>query len=1095
MGLSKRWSKRGVCLLLAVCMVLTFLLPGVATASTIGVTFDANGGSPAIQLLDARIGEPYGTLFTQIEPPRRMDEDLSWYSGYIVWMEFSGWFTAPDDTGEEVRPTDTVTADSPRTLYAHWAPGNIPCTASITFHANGATPTTQTIDIIVGDPYETAFTQLQAPTKDDPAGSWQLIGWFSSPTDLGTQVFAEETVTEHSPRTLYARWEAINTSSPVSLDFFGNGGTPEHQWVQDCEHADRTFSHVFDTLTTPYMDGYTFTGWFTAPIDGHQVLPTDAVSEGAFFAHWTPIEPSEPIPPTLFVAFYADIGTPYLQLQLIPTTAGTEFTTLLTQVQTPTRGPHWTFAGWQTAEGLTPDPDFPITADISFYAQWTPTNATPPTATITFRANGGNPPTQIADTQLGTPYGTLFELIIPPTKIDDDLTWHTGQTVFMELVGWFTAPDNSGTQIHSTDMVTADSPRTLYAHWQTSPLPDLELTFNARGGTPETQIVHLPQARDLTFADATADITTPTRHGYHFLGWANLFDPLGPIWSPILSPTEPLYNLQHTFYAQWSADTSMPRVTFSANGGTPATQTIITTTNEPYATLFAQLIPPTNPNMEFVGWFTTPDGHGVQIHPTDRVTTDRTLHARWRNTALPGVTVTFYGNGGTPHNQDIPYAQVSGATFAEAFALITTPTRTGHRFIGWAGVSPSGAISPILSPTDPVRPGIFHAQWAPDNLPTALQVTFHANGGTPVTQTVSATVGGTFGTLFAQLQQPIRVDETHSTPGVDQMMTFQGWFTTPIYGGTQLQADTPVTADSPQVFYARWISADAPITSSNRPIHFMGNGGTPAQQVTHAYLGGLYEVAMLRVAAPTRAGFTFTGWFTQATGGIRVLPSDRLRTHDYTARLYAQWAPVTTPDPPPPPPPEQPPHISFHDVAAGRWYYDYIQFVAQRDIMQGTGGGAFSPNTNLSRAMLTTILWRLEGAPTGTPPADFPDVATGRWYSDAIAWAFDTGVVLGKSPNTFAPAASITREQFATMLFRFAEGAGFDITVCPDFTWSHFTDQEAISDWASRAMRWAVYNKFITGTSTTTLHPQGNTSRAQAAAILMRYLQAVEQDT
>jgi len=1137
-------------------MVLT-LLPGAAAEPAISVIFDANGGNPASQIVGADLGEPYGMVFARTEPPTKIDEDLSYYSGRIVWMNFLGWFASPDDTDTEILPTDTVTTDSPRRLYAHWGLGSLPLPVSVTFHANGGSPATQSAETAIGETYGALFESLTAPTKDgytfdgwftasDNSGAqvhsidtvtadspralfahWQrdvpppvsvtfhanggspatqsaettigktygtlfeslvaptkdgytFDGWFTASDSSGTQVHSIDTVTADSPRTLFAHWQR-DVPPPVSVTFYANGGSPATQSAETA--LGETYGALFESLAAPTKDGYTFDGWFTASdSSGAQVHSIDTVtadSPRTLFAHW-----QRDVPPPLFATFRGNSGAP--DIQLIPTTAGTTFAALLAEIQTPVRDQNWAFAGWQTVNGAIPASDYLITTDTTFYAQWTPITSTNPAPTVTFHANSGNPPTQTVGAEIGESYSTVFGRIASPTKIDETLSAINNTVVMMEFVGWFTAPDNSGTQIHGTDMVTADSPRTLYAHWRSGTIPDLELTFDGNGGTPGTQAVRLPSAAGQTFADATAEIVSPTRHGYHFLGWAVLFDPAGLVFSPILSPSEPLHRLPNTFYAQWAVNTSMPRVTFDANGGTPTTQTVIAAMNEPYDALFGRLTQPTRANMEFVGWFTTPDGPGVQVHPTDRVTATSTIHARWRNIAAPNIMVSFYGNGGSPQSQDIRYAQVSGATFAEAFAMIATPTRAGHRFIGWAGVSVAGDVSPIILPTDPIRPGTFYAQWAPDNIPTALRITFHANGGSPITQTVDAVVGEPFHALFARIQQPIRVDEEHSTPDVDRMMTFNGWNTTPRYGGMSIGPNDIVTADSPQVLYARWIGADAPITPDSTTIHFMGNGGTPAHQVTHAYLGSPYETAMARVAQPAREGFTFTGWFTQSAGGVQVMPTDRMRTHNYAARLYAQWEPIEESTPPPPP------HIRFHDVAAGRWYYDYIQFVAQRDMMQGTGGGAFSPNWDLSRAMLTTILWRMEDAPTGIPPSDFLDVATGRWYSDAIAWAFDTGVVLGKGPDTFAPAVSITREQFAVMLFRFAEGAGFDITVCPDFTWDHFTDQDAVSNWATRAMRWAVYNGFITGTSATRLHPQGNASRAQTAAILMRYLQAAE---
>ncbi|MCL2392749.1 MAG: S-layer homology domain-containing protein [Oscillospiraceae bacterium] len=182
--------------------------------------------------------------------------------------------------------------------------------------------------------------------------------------------------------------------------------------------------------------------------------------------------------------------------------------------------------------------------------------------------------------------------------------------------------------------------------------------------------------------------------------------------------------------------------------------------------------------------------------------------------------------------------------------------------------------------------------------------------------------------------------------------------------------------------------------------------------------------------------------------------------------------------------------LSFVDVPAGAWHHDAVAFVFERGIMQGTSATTFEPNTNLSRAMVATILYRLAGEPEVTYRAIFGDVASGRWYSDAVTWAFDTGVVMGFDANTFAPSANITREQFATMMFRFAQFNDEAGVVPESFTLNQIADQDSIGAWAREAMLWSVYNELITGMTPTTLVPQGTTTRAQAATILMRYIQA-----
>jgi len=176
----------------------------------------------------------------------------------------------------------------------------------------------------------------------------------------------------------------------------------------------------------------------------------------------------------------------------------------------------------------------------------------------------------------------------------------------------------------------------------------------------------------------------------------------------------------------------------------------------------------------------------------------------------------------------------------------------------------------------------------------------------------------------------------------------------------------------------------------------------------------------------------------------------------------------------------------FDDVAYAAWYRDYIRFMYAQGLMQGTAPGQFSPSANLSRAMVVTILWRHAGAPVPTAGSAFNDVQSGRWYSDAIAWAAENGIVQGFGDGRFAPSAYVTREQLAVILQNFAEQNGQD-TAGASFV-STFADAYAISDRAQDAMRWANANGLINGRTATTLAPGSTTTRAETAAIIYRFI-------
>ncbi|MBR7033314.1 MAG: S-layer homology domain-containing protein, partial [Clostridia bacterium] len=175
----------------------------------------------------------------------------------------------------------------------------------------------------------------------------------------------------------------------------------------------------------------------------------------------------------------------------------------------------------------------------------------------------------------------------------------------------------------------------------------------------------------------------------------------------------------------------------------------------------------------------------------------------------------------------------------------------------------------------------------------------------------------------------------------------------------------------------------------------------------------------------------------------------------------------------------------FSDVAETRWSASAIRYAVDRGYMNGVGNGKFDPTGTLTRGMVATVLWRREGSPAPTVPSGFSDVPAGAWYADAVAWAMETGVVRGMTNTTFAPNAFITREQLATMLFRFSSYAPVSVPERADLT--PFADDEKTSGWAKESLEWAVEAGLINGTDGNRLAPSGNATREQFAAIIERY--------
>ena len=180
--------------------------------------------------------------------------------------------------------------------------------------------------------------------------------------------------------------------------------------------------------------------------------------------------------------------------------------------------------------------------------------------------------------------------------------------------------------------------------------------------------------------------------------------------------------------------------------------------------------------------------------------------------------------------------------------------------------------------------------------------------------------------------------------------------------------------------------------------------------------------------------------------------------------------------------------LPFDDVASGTWYEEAVRYVYFRGVMEGMSETEFSPTTALTRAQAVQILYNLEGQPDisgenlGYP---YEDVDAQAWYGDAVYWARITGVATGYGDGTFQPTDSITRQEFAQMLYNYAKYKDYDLTAEGDL--SQFPDSGSVANWAEIAMSWANGNELINGHDDGTIDAAGIGTRAQAASILMRF--------
>ncbi len=183
--------------------------------------------------------------------------------------------------------------------------------------------------------------------------------------------------------------------------------------------------------------------------------------------------------------------------------------------------------------------------------------------------------------------------------------------------------------------------------------------------------------------------------------------------------------------------------------------------------------------------------------------------------------------------------------------------------------------------------------------------------------------------------------------------------------------------------------------------------------------------------------------------------------------------------------------LPFTDVAEDSWYYDAVSYVYENDLFYGTTDTTFTPDGSMTRGMLVTVLYRLEGNPETAAGNSFSDVDPGEYYAQPISWASSNGIVNGMGNDMFYPGNNTTREQIAAILFRYANWKGYDTSERADL--SAYEDRELISDFALEALSWANAKGILTGNSEVTLNPCGLATRAEVAAMLMRFEQTQPQ--
>ena len=863
-------------------VIVRYLTPG-ATAT---ITYNDNVADETITVPSAQTDNFNATISLGAAPSR---------TGYT----FASWNTASDGSGSSYAAGGSLTLVSNETMYAQWTANSYTVTYDDNDVANALTLpcASQT------GSFGATLTLCDGPSRS----GYTFSGWNTVSGGSGTAYSAGGSyLVTAANETLYAQW----TANSYTVTYNANGGTgaPSSSTVQYAQTATVSAStptrtgHTFSAWTTEsdgtgstYASSATFTmgaanvtlyaKWTvnnytvtyndnvvsetisvpstqTAAFDGSVTVGSAPTRSGYSFAGWNTdtngsgtayaAGSSLTIPAantTLYAQWTVNTYTVSYNLNggvgTAPTSQTASFANSVTVAGTSSTRTGFTFAGWNTDAGgagtaKAAGSSFTIpAANTTFYAQWTADQYT-----ITFAANDdvSNVATGLPSSVTGRTYQESVTLpSTEPTR---------PSYVFN---GWNTAANGSGTSYAvSGSLVMPASGLTLHAQWVPA---NFGVVYNANGGSGA------PAATNNAFGSSvTISTTQPTRTGYTFRWWTTTANGTGTTYrNPATGTSVTSFSMpgsQVTLYAQWLVNSYT--VIYNANLGSnaPASQNV-----DFDATATASSSAPTRAGYQFLGWNTAANGTGTAYAAGGTFqmpATNVTLFAQWQAITY---TVTYNVNGG---DSAAPTSQ-SGTTDSTVTVSSTIPTRTGYNFSGWNTLA-SGFGTPRTPGgtfTMPAAPVTLYAQWNPQT----LSISYNGNGGTSVPGQQNGVVDSSV-TISAGV--PTRIG--HS---------FIGWNTVANGSGTSLAAGaTFVMPTAAVVLYAQWQAI--PYTLS-----YEGNIGTgvPASS-TQNYL----DAVTLSSTVPTRSGYWFNGWNTEADGsGSAYTSSGALTMPAAHVTLHAQW--------------------------------------------------------------------------------------------------------------------------------------------------------------------------------------------------------------
>ena len=615
--------------------------------------------------------------------------------------------------------------------------------------------------------------------------------------------------------------------------------------------------------------------------------------------------------------------------------------------------------------------------------------------------------------------------------------------------GWYENPD------YSDGALTGDphTGKTYYAKWVS------EITFDANGGAmPEGITIPV----EITEGQSYSTLPVPTRTGYTFTGWYTAVEG----GTKVESSTVPTGNT--TLYAQWTPNTYT--IQFNGGNGANGSTTNVTATYDQPVTLPANGF--TMAGKNFTGWATSQENankgvveYGDQTEVLNLAQSGEvTLYAVWTDKQVldPDLTDTVVTYNGQPQKFHVDGDYT--VKYSQNRQEVTEPTDAGVYDV---------EITRAEDETHAAYHGYIMGGLVINKAPLTIKAddkSIRVGNDLPqYTYTVSGWQGGDTNDLLTG------VSVTCPTADADQA------------GDYPIIVSGPEELDNYKVSYE-----NGTLTVSRR-----SSGGSSSSSTEYAITVDDGKNGSVSVS-PKRAekGDTVTITVKPDTGyeldelTVTDKDGDEIKLTEkadnkFTFKMpgskvtveasFAKDGTVQKPD------------TRFDDVAKNAWYYNAVEYVAENGIMSGVSAREFTPNAGFSRAMLAQTLYAMSGKPAVKAESTFADVAANAWYADAVNWAAEKGYVSGVGDGKFAPDASVTREQMALILYRYAGS--------PDasgMAQKEFADSSSVSAYAVDAIRWAVHEGLISGMENNTLAPQGTATRAQVAQILMNFHQKLD---